>query len=156
MIIFGLVWFLSKIITKPVFKKKTKTKPKPIQTDRFRFGYFRKKTGFFYLARFFLVWLSFSDLARFFLVFFGLGSVRFGFFRFRLIKPNRTYQIENQTQCHRTLIQHHAISSLERRGGATSFLTLPTKKSFLILSGHMIRWQETMVTVKKRSFTSVC
>jgi hypothetical protein len=76
-IIFGLVWFLSKKITKPVFFKKTKTKPKPIQTDRFWFGYFRTKTGFFDLARFFLVWLSFFDLARFFLVFFGLGSVRF-------------------------------------------------------------------------------
>jgi hypothetical protein len=63
-IIFGLVRFLSKKITKPVFFKKTETKPKPIQTDRFRFGYFRTKTGFF-------------DLAWFFLVFFGLGLVWF-------------------------------------------------------------------------------
>jgi hypothetical protein len=104
--------------------------------------------GFFWFGSVFLIWLGFFW-------FFSVW-VWFGFFRFRLIKPNRTYQIENQTQCHRTLIQRHAISSPERRGGATSFLTLPTKKSFLILSGHMIRWQETMVTVKKRSFTSVC
>jgi hypothetical protein len=75
------------------FKKK---KPKPGQTDRFRFGsvrFFRAKTGsnrfgsvFPVLARFFpvwlvfLVWLGFSGLARvFFLVFcrFLFGSVRF-------------------------------------------------------------------------------
>jgi len=83
-IIFGSVRFLSKKITKPkffFFEKKTKTEPKPGQTDRFRFG-FLGKTG---LTRF---WLSFSGLARFFV---GFGSVRF--FRFFAYKtetePNR-------------------------------------------------------------------
>ena len=38
--------------------------------------------------------------------------------------------IGDQTQCHHTLKQHQAI--LHRKdGGATSFSTLPTKKSFL-------------------------
>jgi hypothetical protein len=40
-IIFGLVLFLSKKVTKPklfFFEKKTETEPKPGQTDRFRFG----------------------------------------------------------------------------------------------------------------------
>jgi hypothetical protein len=40
-IIFGLVWFLSKKITKVNLKKQ---KPKLSQTDRVRFGYFRAKT----------------------------------------------------------------------------------------------------------------
>jgi ribosomal protein L7Ae-like RNA K-turn-binding protein len=35
--IFSSVWFLLKKVTKPNFLKK-KTKPKPVQTDRFRFG----------------------------------------------------------------------------------------------------------------------
>jgi hypothetical protein len=66
-----------------------KKKPKPGQTDRFRFGsVFREKTG---LARFSSFCLVFSDfglvfsvlalffwvLARFGSVFFGFGSVRF-------------------------------------------------------------------------------
>jgi hypothetical protein len=54
-IIFGSVWFLSKNInqTEIFFKKKTKTKPKLVQTNRFRFGFLGQKpvqTGF---ARFF-------------------------------------------------------------------------------------------------------
>jgi hypothetical protein len=63
-IIFGLVRFLSKKITKLkfFFWKKTETKPKPDQTDRFRFGFLGKN-------RFKLVWLGFF---RFFSV-----SVRF-------------------------------------------------------------------------------
>ena len=92
-----------------------KKKPKPGQTDRFWFGFFRAKTGsnwfgsvFSVLARFsrfwlgfFSVWLGFFGLARFFRfesvlarfgsVFFrffiGFGSVRFGFFGFLFIKP---------------------------------------------------------------------
>ena len=43
-IIFGSVRFYQKIVTKPKFKKK----PKPVQTDRFRFGsvqFFRTKTS---------------------------------------------------------------------------------------------------------------
>ena len=76
-----MVWFsFIKKITKLKFKKKSK----PVQIGQFRFGliwFFRTKTG---LARFFPVWLDF------FLVFFCLGSVRFGYFDFRLIKPNQT------------------------------------------------------------------
>jgi hypothetical protein len=68
-ILFISIWFLL---------KKTEIEPKPVQTDRFRFGYFGTKTGFFCLPRFFLVWLGFS----------GLGSVHFSFFGFRLIKLN--------------------------------------------------------------------
>jgi hypothetical protein len=89
-IIFGLVWFLSKKITKPkfVFEKKTETgSNRPVSV---RFGFFRAKTGsnrfgsvfsvlaqfFPVLARFFSVWLVFSGLARFFFRFFvGFGSV---------------------------------------------------------------------------------
>ena len=92
-----------------------KKKHKPVQTDRFRFGsvrFLEKKpvqTGLAWffrfgsiLAWFFPVWLGFSvwlgfgsvfsGLAWFFFSFFGLGSVWFGFFCFRLIKPkpNRT------------------------------------------------------------------
>jgi len=60
-----------------------------VQTDRFWFGFLGQKpvqTGF---ARFFRFD---SVLARFFPGFFSLGSVRFSFFGFRLIKPkqNRT------------------------------------------------------------------
>ena len=59
------------------FLKKTETgSNRPVSV-----WFFRTKTG---LARFFPVWLDF------FLVFFCLGSVRFGYFDFRLIKPNRT------------------------------------------------------------------
>jgi hypothetical protein len=64
---FGSIRFLSKKVTKPnfyFFIKKTETEPKPVQTDRFRFGsvrFFRAKTG---LARFFR---------------FGSGFFRFGF-----------------------------------------------------------------------------
>jgi hypothetical protein len=43
-------------------------------------------------------------------------------------------------------------SSPERRGGATSFSTLPINKSFLILSVPVIRWQEMKVTVKKNLY----
>jgi hypothetical protein len=49
-ILFISIWFLL---------KKTEIEPKPVQTDRFRFGYFGTKTGFFCLPRFFLVWLGF-------------------------------------------------------------------------------------------------
>ena len=63
-IIFGSVRFLSKKLTKPnlFFKKK---KPKPVQTDRFRFD-----LVFLEKNRFKSVWLEFdsvfSGLARFF------------------------------------------------------------------------------------------
>jgi hypothetical protein len=107
-IIFGSVRFLSKKVTKTNFF--LKKKPKPGQTDRFRFGsvwFFRAKTGsnrfgsaFPVLTRFsrfwlgfFRFWLGFFGLARFFrfgLVFFwflvGFGSVWFGFFGFLFIK----------------------------------------------------------------------
>jgi len=114
-IIFCLVRFLSKKVTKLklfFFEKKTKTEPKPGQTDRFRFGsvrFFRAKIGsnrfgsvFPVLARFSRFWLGFFGLARFFRfgsVFFwffvGFGSVRF--FRFFAYKtetePNRTSRV---------------------------------------------------------------
>jgi hypothetical protein len=50
------------------FFKKTKTEPESVQTDRFRFGYFRKK----------------GDSNRFGSVFFGLGSILF--FQFQAYK----------------------------------------------------------------------
>jgi hypothetical protein len=43
----------------------------------------------------------------------------------------------------------------ERRGGATSFSTLPTKKILSFLSVPVIHWQEMQVAVKKRCFTLV-
>jgi hypothetical protein len=48
--IFGLVRFLSKEVTKPIFFLK---KPKPVQTDRFRFGFLEQKPVQTGLARFF-------------------------------------------------------------------------------------------------------
>jgi hypothetical protein len=90
LIIFGSVFFLK--VTK---LKKIKTEPKPVQTYRFRFGFLDKNQfkpawlGFFVLARFFYLTRFLSGLARFFS---GSGSVRFDFFSFRLIKPNRTSQ----------------------------------------------------------------
>jgi hypothetical protein len=76
-IIFGSVRFLSKKVTKPkfIFKKK---KPKPGQTDWFRFGlFFRVKTGSNRFGSFFPVLARFS---RFWLGFFRFGSVFFRFF----------------------------------------------------------------------------
>jgi hypothetical protein len=76
-----------------------KKKPKPGQTDRFRFGsVFREKTGLARFSSFCLVFsgfgLVFSVLALFFWVLARFGSVffvsvQFGFFSFLLIKPNR-------------------------------------------------------------------
>ena len=56
MIIFGLVRFLLKKITKLNFKKKTETKPKPVQTSLARF--FPVWLGFFLVV--FLVWIRFD------------------------------------------------------------------------------------------------
>jgi len=80
------------------FLKKTETEPKPVQTDRFRFGsvFLEQKqvqTGFarfFWFDSVFLVWLGcFPVWLCFFPGFFGLGSV----FRFQdcktETKPNR-------------------------------------------------------------------
>jgi hypothetical protein len=70
-IIFGLI-FINKSNQNQYFF--WKTKPKLVQTDRFRFSYFEEKTGsnrfFSSLARFFRFDSVFSG-------FFGLGSVRF-------------------------------------------------------------------------------
>jgi len=78
-IIFGSVWFLSKKVTKPNFFL---NKPKPGQTDRFRFG-----SGFLGKNRFKPVWLGFLGFGS---VFSGFGSVFpvwlgffSSFFRFR-------------------------------------------------------------------------
>jgi len=82
--LFGSV-FIKKNNKTEFFLKKTETELKSVQTDRFRFRF-----GSVFLGQK-PVWLSFSVLARFdsvfFPVFFGLGSVRFSFFGFRLIKP---------------------------------------------------------------------
>jgi len=79
-IIFGLVRFLSKKVTKPnFFVKKTETEPKQGQIDRFRFSFFGQKLIQTGLARFFRFWLSFLDFGS---VFFGFGSVFFGSVRF--------------------------------------------------------------------------
>jgi len=82
--LFGSV-FIKKNNKTEFFFKKTETELKSVQTDRFRFRF-----GSVFLGQK-PVWLSFSVLARFdsvfFPVFFGLGSVRFSFFGFRLIKP---------------------------------------------------------------------
>jgi len=68
-----------------------KKKPKPGQTDRFRFGFLGKKPVQTGLARFFRFWLGFSLFGSVFSGFFSV-SVRFCFFGFLLIKPkpNRT------------------------------------------------------------------
>jgi len=74
-IIFCLVRFLSKKVTKLklfFFEKKTKTEPKPGQTDRFRFGFFRAKTG---SNRFGSVFPVLAWFSRFWLGFFRFGSV---------------------------------------------------------------------------------
>jgi len=89
-IIFSSVRFLSKK-NNQIEIKKTETEPKPGQTDRFWFGFLGPKPVQTGLARLFPVMLGFFGLTRFF-CFFCFGSVRFGFFGFRLIKPkpNRT------------------------------------------------------------------
>jgi hypothetical protein len=90
---FGSV-FIKKKITKPNFfyKKPNRNRFKPTGFGSVRL--FRTKTGsnrfgsvFSGLAWFFQFGSVFSGLARFFS---GLGSVRFSFFDFRLIKLNRT------------------------------------------------------------------
>jgi len=43
-------------------------------------------------------------------------------------------------------------SSPERRGGVTSFSTLPTNKFFSVLSVPVIMWQETTMIVKKKVY----
>ena len=79
-IIFGSFRFLSKK------SNQTEIEPKPVQTDRFRFGFLGQKPVQTGLTRFF-------RLDSFWLVFFPvwLGFfpdwVRFGFFGLRLIKP---------------------------------------------------------------------
>jgi len=80
---FGSVFIKKSNQTEIIIKKKTETEPKPSQTDRFRFGFFRGKTG---SNRFGSVLARFSGLARFFLV-----SVRFfWFFAYKTeTKPNR-------------------------------------------------------------------
>jgi hypothetical protein len=55
-IIFSLVQFLSKIIIKLIFFLK---KSKPVQTDRFWFGYFRAKAETQPIGSIFSIWLGF-------------------------------------------------------------------------------------------------
>jgi hypothetical protein len=97
-IIFGLIRFLLKKNNQTEFFLK---KPKPVQTDRFRFGsIFLTKIGsnrfgsvwlgffqfgsvwFFYKNRFKPVWIGFFGLARFFPVWLCFSSFWLGFFWF--------------------------------------------------------------------------
>jgi hypothetical protein len=66
------------------FKKKTETKPKPGQTDRFQFGsvFLGKKPVQTGLARFFWFWLGFLGFGSFFSGFGLVFSVLARFFRF--------------------------------------------------------------------------
>jgi len=78
--LFGLVFIKKSNQTEIFLKKKTK----PIQIDRFQFGsVFLDKNRF---GLVFSVWLGFFGLARFFFWFFSVW-IQFGFFSFRLIKP---------------------------------------------------------------------
>jgi hypothetical protein len=80
-IIFGSVQFLSKKSYQT--KKKLKKKPKPVQTDRFRFGFLGQKliqiglARFSSLARFSRFWLGFFLFGLVFTISLGLGSIRF-------------------------------------------------------------------------------
>jgi hypothetical protein len=84
-IIFDLVRFLSKKVTKPklFFKKKTKTgSNRPVSV---RFGFLGQKLFQTGLAQFFQFWLGFLSFGS---VFSSFGSVFFGlawFFRFGLV-----------------------------------------------------------------------
>jgi hypothetical protein len=60
--------FIKKITKPKLFKKKTETEPKPVQTDQFRFGFFGQKPVQTGLARFF----RFGSV---FFCFFLFGSV---------------------------------------------------------------------------------
>jgi hypothetical protein len=61
-IIFGSVWFLSKKSNQTGFflKIQNQTETGSNRPVLVRFAYFRTKTGFFGLARFFLVWIRFG------------------------------------------------------------------------------------------------
>ena len=82
-IIFGLIWFLSKKLTKlNFFLKKNQNRFKPTDFGSFRFSFLGQKPvqlGFSWFGS------VFSVFCRFWLGFFS--SVRFSFFSFRLIKP---------------------------------------------------------------------
>jgi len=102
---FGSVFIKKKVTKLKFFLKQTETSSNwPVLV---RFGFFRTKTGSNRLGSVFSVWLGFQfwlgffSLARFFhfgsvcflvfLIFFSLGSVRFVFFYFRLIKPKSNW-----------------------------------------------------------------
>jgi hypothetical protein len=57
--LFGSVFIKKNNQTEIFFKKNTETKPKPVQTDWFRFGFLGQKSVQTGLARFFPVWLEF-------------------------------------------------------------------------------------------------
>jgi len=76
---FGSV-FIKKQVTKPKFKKKTKTEPKSVQTDRFRFSLVRFGLVFLDKNRFKPVWLGFFPVWLGFFRFW-FGSVRFSRFQ---------------------------------------------------------------------------
>jgi hypothetical protein len=94
-IIFGLVWFLFKKITKLIFLKKPKPNQNWYQPVSVRFGLvFRKKTSSNRFGSVFSVWLGFGLVFSVLTLFFFSVWIRFGFFGFKLIKPklNRTGQ----------------------------------------------------------------
>jgi len=53
------------------------------------------------------------------------------------------------------MIQHHAILH-QKDMGCNILCNFANKEIFSVLSVPMIMWQEMTVTVKKKSFTSVC
>jgi hypothetical protein len=65
------------------------------------------------------------------------------------------YMIEDQTQYHRTLIQHHAILHQKDAGMQHPFQLCQQRNLFSFFV-PVIMWQEMTVTVKKESFTSIC
>jgi hypothetical protein len=60
--LFGSVFIKKNNQTEIFFKKNTETKPKPVQTDWFRFGFLGQKSVQTGLARFFPVWVRFGSV----------------------------------------------------------------------------------------------
>ena len=96
---FGSVFIKKSNQTEFFFLKKTETEPKPVQTDRFRFGLvFQSKNRF---GSVFSVWLCFFRFGSVFSVWLGSGSVWLGFlsgfFRFCSIFPVLGLKNRNRT-----------------------------------------------------------
>jgi len=61
------------------------------------------------------------------------------------------YLIGNQTQCHRTLIQHHAILH-EKDAGMQHPFQLYQQRNHFYSFISVIHWQETTMAVKKKFY----